>query len=372
MPAFPSTSPYALYLQFPHPNLVEPGQAPPPSTEPSLRDPPRLNAIRSLETVRGSRIIVYITGDRQGLETQIAFDQIGPIYDHLVRLGRQARIDLFLYSPGGLTLAGFAIVNLIREFCQNFSVLVPFKALSCATLISLGADEIVMSRLAQLSPIDPSVTSPFNPPAPVPPQPGALNLLPLSVEDVNAYINLAKQEFGLKNEESMMHALELLASKVHPLALGSVQRSREQIQMLAKKLMFSHVPPARRKAAVRTINTLTRQLGSHDYIISRKEAKEQLGLPVVYPTPTIENDMWALFRQYENLMELRTPYNPDFLLGAAPEATREFHRAVIESEATTHVFTTRQRIRRVQMVQQGVPTPGFQTENLFEGWIEYT
>jgi hypothetical protein len=331
-----------------------------------------LAKIQKLEKERNSRVLVYVTGDRQGLETQIAFDQIATIYEHLVRLGHQERIDLFLYSPGGMTLAGFAIVNLIREFCDRFSVLVPYRAMSCATLIALGADEIVMGRLGQLSPIDPSVTSAFNPPAPIQGAPGTLNLLPLSVEDVNAFIDLAKQEFGLKLEESMLRSLESLSAKVHPLALGSVQRSRQQIQMLAKKLMFSHIPPSRRKAATKTINILTRELGSHDYIISRREAKENLGLPVIFPTTSQEDEMWSLFRDYEKLLELRTPFNAGTVLGSGNAQVIDFTRAIVESVSATHVYLTRQDIRRVQVIQQGVQTTGYQTEVLFDGWLEST
>ncbi len=338
-----------------------------------MRDKNRVAIIQEIERERDSRVIAYLTGDRKGMETRIAFDQPSLIYDHLVEIGPQEQIDLFLYSPGGLTLAAFTTVNLIREFCKRFTVLVPSNALSAATLISLGADEIVMSRLGQLSPVDPTVTSPYNPQAPVGPAapPGVLSLLPLSVEDVTGYINLAEEEFHLKEEGSMLRVLESLASNVHPIALGSVQRSRQQIGMLARKLMESHWPKGKSETIEKIIETLTRKLGSHDYRISRREAKDELELPVVYPTADFESVMWSLFKKYQEVMELTVPYINDAILGAEPEKTVIVRRAFIESEASTHVYESHRHLKRVQVMQQGIEVAGVQETKLAEEWREY-
>jgi len=335
-----------------------------------MRDAARMALIGNVEKERNSSVIAWLTGDRQRMETRIAFDQMSLMYDHLIELGPQERIDIFLYSPGGMTLAGFAVVNLLREFCKHLSVLIPFRAHSCATLISLGADEIVMGRLGQLSPIDPAVASPYNPVVPGSP-PGILNFLPLSVEDVGGYLDLARKEFGLKEEPSMNKVLESLSSKVHPIALGSVQRSREQIGMLAKKLLISRRLKNRGRGVDNLVSTLTRKLGSHDYIISRREAKEDLGLPVIYPAATFESLMWKLFKEYQKAMELTVPYNLDATLGTSPEADATFRRGYVESRNLTHVYETRRHLRRVEFAQQGIPTPAIQEITLSDGWVEY-
>lgn len=337
-----------------------------------MRSEDRLNLLRQIEAQQKSRLIAYLTGDRMGLETRIAFDQLSIIYDHLVSIGPQKEIDLFLYSPGGLTLAGFAIVNLIREFCEKFVVLVPFRALSCATLISLGANEIVMGRLGQLSPVDPAVSSPYNPPAPGPSPPGRVSLLPLSVEDVVGYLSLARDEFGLKAEESMLSVLRSLAEKVHPIALGSVQRSRQQIGMLAKKLMGYHWPAKRRAKMNAITETLTRKLGSHDYIISRREAKDDLGLPVTFPSPAFEATLWSLFKMYQAEMQLSVPYSADAILGTQQQAKVVLRRAFIESESLTHVYETERALQRVQVpTPMGITAPGVQEIVIREEWVEY-
>lgn len=55
---------------------------------------------------------------------------------------------------------------MFREYSQkgSFSVLIPYRAHSAATVIALGADEIVMTKKAELGPIDITIGSgPYNP-----------------------------------------------------------------------------------------------------------------------------------------------------------------------------------------------------------------
>ena len=90
-------------------------------------------------------------------------------------------------------MTGYAIANLLREFAEQYDVIVPFKAWSCATLIVLGADNIIMTRMGQLSPIDPSVLSPLGPLAAIPGLPGQQRVVPVNVEDVINYIDMARK-----------------------------------------------------------------------------------------------------------------------------------------------------------------------------------
>ncbi len=336
-----------------------------------MRDKERTALIQKIEKERGSRVIAYLTGDRKGMETKIAFDQPSLLYDHLNEIGPQEQIDLFLYSPGGLTLAGFAIANLIREFCKRFAVLIPLNALSAATLIALAADEIVMARPAQLSPVDPAVASPYNPPAPGPSPPGVVNLLPLSVEDVSGYISMAKEQFGIVKEDSLTKVLEFLASQVHPIALGSVLRSREQMPMLVRKLMKMHWPKEKAGDIDGIVETLTKELGSHDYRISRREARDEIKLPVVFPSLELEALMWELFKKYQKVMELTSPYNAQASLGNQPQKTIVLRRAFIESTTLTHVYETHRSLTGIQIPQQGVQVTGVQEITLTEEWKEY-
>ena len=331
----------------------------------------RLQIIEQVEEARNSRVLVYVTGDRRGLETKIASDVFPFFLDHLRGFGQTPRIDLFLYTAGGLTIAASGLVGLIREFAATLSVLIPFKAHSSGTLIALGADSLVMSHVTQLSPVDPTVTSPYNPSAPGQPQ-GQSRVLPVNVEDVIGFLDLAKDELGLESETALASAFQNLTSQVHPLALGGVYRAREQIRFMARKMLKSHADGGGDEETIeRVVSTLTRELYSHDYIIGRNEAIEALKLPVEDPNPETDNLVWALYEQYAELLQLTVPYNQDVVLGERSQAIATFTRGIIESSASTHAFQTTREITRLQVTPPGAPGPvtGFQDRTIEERWI---
>ena len=66
-------------------------------------------------------------------------------------------LDLVLHTPGGLVLAALQIARAVRNHKGKVTVFVPHYAMSGGTLISLGADEIVMSPHAVLGPVDPQI-----------------------------------------------------------------------------------------------------------------------------------------------------------------------------------------------------------------------
>ena len=66
---------------------------------------------------------------------------------------------LLLSSPGGDGLAAERIINICRSYSGTgeFGVIVPGKAKSAATMICLGASEIMMSKTSELGPVDPQI-----------------------------------------------------------------------------------------------------------------------------------------------------------------------------------------------------------------------
>jgi hypothetical protein len=328
--------------------------------------------IRQIESETSSRLICYVTGDRQRLETRIAGDTLPLIYDHLRNITGAKTINLFLYTVGGDSLAGWAIVSLVREFCDKLGVIIPFRALSCGTLIALGADELIMAKGAQLSPVDPSLASPYNP---MPSQMLGAGPLPVSVEDVIGYLKLARDEAGIKKDEGISKIMAVLSEKVHPMALGAVYRSREQIRLLARKLLAMHEKDP--KKIKKLVDTLTKELPSHQYLISRKEAKDELGLKVLGASGTLDQLIWNLYKDYEEQLQLSEPYNPEAFLQTGDSATAIFDRAVIESlrqdgSLRSHVFRTEKEIKRVQSTQPGLPFPviGYQERVIADHWAE--
>src|SRR5207249_4819743 len=126
----------------------------------------RLKLIESIEAARSSKVITYVTSTRKNFEAPMAMDAIRKVYDHLGEGEKVDNLDLFLHSNGGDGTVPWRLVTLIRERSKKFSVLVPFRAFSAATLTALGADEIVMHPMGMLGPTDATVTNAFNPRGP--------------------------------------------------------------------------------------------------------------------------------------------------------------------------------------------------------------
>ena len=331
----------------------------------------RKDLIKQLEAKLDARILTLVTGDRQGMETRIAPDILSLVSEHLAFTKRSRELALFLYTPGGDTIVGWGLVNLLRQYCEQFSVLVPFRALSCGTLIALGADSIVMGKHGLLSPVDPSVSSPFNPSVPGG-QPDVLSLLPVSVEDMIGFLDLARKEIGLKTEESLTSVLNILANKVHPLALGAVYRAREQTGDLAKRLMLTH---SNDEAKIdRITSRLTQELPTHNYLIGRAEAMN-IKLDIKEPSEEVEQLMWQLYKEYEKWLKLTSPFSAELDLGTDSRKRIRYERAAVESVSedtlSQHVFITDNEIFKVSTTPMGAQSPIEQTmvRSLFMGWV---
>lgn len=312
--------------------------------------------IQQIEGSRKSRVITYLTSDRPGpINARVAMDIIPVISKQLQIIGKTDNIDLFLYSTGGDTMVPWRLVSMLREYCDKFSVLVPYKAHSAATMIALGADEIVMSDLSELSPIDPSTANVFNPSDPQNPQ----NKIPISVEDVMAYFDLAKNKFGIKNDEELAKIFNKFVEsnpQIHPLALGNVNRIHNLIRILAKRLLKSHANPIKEEEIEKLVDYFTEKLYSHQYFIGRKEAKEDLGLNTVqYADSALSKAMTDLYEEYKKEMDLCALWNPENELGLnAVQNKKDYKIAFIESWQLSSYFelSIEYRKQQVNMVQQ--------------------
>ena len=334
--------------------------------------------IQQIEGLRKSRVITYLTSDRQGpVNARVAMDTIPIISKQLRTIGKTENIDLFLYSAGGDTMVPWRLVSMIREYCDKFSVLVPYKAHSAATMIALGADEIVMSDLSEISPIDPSTANVFNPQDPQNPQ----NKIPISVEDVMAYFDLAKNKFGIKNDEELSRVfMKFVESnpQIHPLALGNVNRTHNLIRMLAKRLLKSHKTPMKEEEINRVVDDFTEKLYSHQYFVGRKEAKEDLGVKsVVFADQNLSEVMTELFEEYKTEMELGKIWNPENELGANTVQNRKDYKiAYIESSQLQNHFELsveykKQQVNTVQQTPQGpiqIPQEQVAWRIVSQGW----
>jgi hypothetical protein len=326
----------------------------------------REDLIKKLEEQRGSSVICYLTSLRTNVAGVIAGDQVRVFLDHLMLLPARPieKLDIFLVSNGGDGLVPWRLVALFREFAKHFSVLIPYRAYSAATLLALGADEIVMHPFAELGPIDPTVSNEFNPTTPMGGRIG------ISVEDVKAYVNFIKSTVGIHHEDELVQAIRALTDKVHPLALGNVERFLSQSRMVAKKLLITHMGTADAHVIDEIVENMASKLYFHGHPINRKEAKQDLKLKVTTDLkPELESTMWELYCSYEKEFENDSVFDPTSLLHSqpptAPQVEAELLHVIIESQKLCSTHRTKHRYTQLQ-IQPG--QIAVRDDLLSQGW----
>lgn len=300
------------------------------------------------------------------METRIAPDCVDLFVNLLDDIGPTKRLSLILHTNGGQTLAAWRLVNLIRTFCDELEVIIPMKALSAGTLISIGSDKIVMSKQAALGPIDPSVNNPLNPQANVG---GQTRQVPVSVEAVRGYLNAAREELGIKGEQGLSQVLISLAGYIHPLVLGEIFRSRAQIRLLAERLIKQQVTDPEKRKSI--IDFLSADSGSHDYTINRREAAD-LGLNIEKPSAEFYKILRKINQSFVSELKLLEPYTPQPVLGNAPVNQpvqyKEVRGLVESTGGGCYAFVSEGTLRRIQVPGPAGLQEGIQDDRTFEGW----
>lgn len=314
----------------------------------------RVAILKEIEEKNKSHVIAYITGDRQPFGARIAEDAVRILYNHLLQLdssSKRSPIHLFLYSRGGDVSVPWRIISMIREFCDEFVVLIPYKAHSAATMISLGADRIAMGKKAELSPIDPTLLRAIAGEATVPPP-------EISVEDVSSYVSFVRERANISDQAALAQVVSLLANHLTPLTLGSVNRQYSHIRLVARKLLASRKQKIEEEKIATIIEALTEKMYSHGHAIARKEATE-LGLPVDLPDDKLEQLMWELFGEYEEMLKLNSPYDPEEMLTSQNKEEQletNVPMAAIESVGRFDVFEINALFKRRRQIP---PNPQF-------------
>lgn len=279
--------------------------------------PERKQKFEELEKLRGSRVIALFHSDRisdtpiHGVNTALAQDQL-PVFHALLRKFVKAQqIDLWLYSRGGDMNVPWPLLNAIYNYAKRMEVLVPFRAHSAGTLIAMGAHGIVMSPSAELSPVDPTTANQFNPRDPTNPQ----SVLGISVEEVSAFIEMAKEIIGIQGSAELVSVLQALAKDISPIALGNVHRTYTQIREVSRKLLGLHIDTVKEEQRVNDIiDKLTKKLYSHLHVINRREAKT-IGLDIKDATDEEDALIWSIYQDYATETELNTQFNIRGTLG---------------------------------------------------------
>jgi hypothetical protein len=307
----------------------------------------RVKLINAIEEKRGSKVLVYFCADRPMAGSQVANDAVRILYEHLLAIAPTPKIkllDLYLYSIGGRVEVPWRVVAMLREFCKKLAIIVPYKAYSAATLITLGSDEILMGRKGELGPIDPSLMMIPGGLTPQKQQPTRLG-----VEDVFSYLTFIN-EAGLTDQTALAKSVCIIAEKLTPQVLGSIQRARSHIRLVGRKSLALCQPPLEERRIETIVQALTEKMYAHGHGIGRVEA-EEIGLQVKKPDADLESLIWNLYLSYEKEFDLQASMEPE---GYFPSDNEDQYSkdgwevACIESTEKLDVFEGRLRMKRIR------------------------
>jgi len=283
-----------------------------------------------LKSHRERNLVTLVTSTKQPEQhfaAQIATDLL-PVFYELFKEGTEEhKVDLMLYSAGGMIDAPWPIVNLIREYYDDFRVIVPWRAHSAATLISLGANAIDMGPIGSLSPIDPQLFIRHE---------EKKETVKAGIEDIYGYYLLIQDTLNL-DSAGKTEALKLLASRIGPEILGQASRIRNEIRIIATNLLGLHLEDDKKIASI--VSSLVEKLHSHQYMINRREA-QRIGLPVNLLDSESEMLSAQILASY--VMESKMD-EPGMAVNFSPgETTKVMHmnRAFVETSDRSFVFKT--------------------------------
>ncbi len=270
----------------------------------------RTQLFGELEDLRKRPLLVYVTSSRQGSSGMMAKDAVPEFLTQLNTLPPDAdSLDLLLVSDGGDPTVAWRVVSLIRERVKSFAVLVPQAAYSAATLVALGADEIVMHAHGNLGPVDPQITI-TKKPKDAPPQ-----QLTFGSEDLAAFLKFARETVGLSDQKELAQVFELFCKEVGPVPIGTASRSSQLAVSMSEKLLMMHMGDAQQARAI--AETLNKKFFHHGYPLGRKEAKD-IGLNVTAPSSEVEALLWRIWTDVEEELRSRQPFTPLELLRNEP------------------------------------------------------
>ena len=249
--------------------------------------------IESLQAICNRPVVVYCVSDHPSKPLEV--NDVPILYECLRTLGTTEQLDFVFYCTGGYVNAARRIALLLHNYTNHLRVLVPYKALSAGTLLCLGAHELVLGSMAEFTPIDPHIGSAMGQnPA------GSPSLI--SAEDIRAYREMAENWFGLTSEEHRMQLFTLLNQRIFPTSLSSFYRADKEVRQIAADLLKYQLPGVAAGDRERIVNQLVSGYPSHDYRITREEARE-IGLRVQLPSLEMESLVWNIYKACQQYMK---------------------------------------------------------------------
>lgn len=231
----------------------------------------------------------------------IEFEVVDDIFDALRENYKDCdgKLDVIIDSSGGDIHAAYNLAMLFRKYgYKELSFFVPRWAKSAATLIVCSGDNLYMSPVAELGPLDPQINQ-FNP-------------LERRLEDfsplhLGATLELIRNEFKAGNKDLANGLLQRLQ---FPLTLGYIIKSKEVSQNYMCKLLGSRLLKNLTPNEIKSIaDKFTESYPDHSYCITTSELNE-IGIDVVKELESPELDIiWNIYKSHAKKQDLQYEKN---------------------------------------------------------------
>ncbi len=259
-----------------------------------IKQPPILfnktqSLIAELTNLLGGPLITYWNNPKGA----VCHSDVVALYELLEKFGKQDTLYLFIKSDGGQGQAALRIVNLIRQYCRRLVALVPLECASAATMIALGANEILMGPMAFLTAVDTSLTHSLSP------LDRDNDRVSISLDELTR-VNRLWQDNGTKDDGN---PYKTLFQYVHPLVIGAVDRAASLSIMLCKELLAHHMDDSVQREQI--ANVLNAAYPSHNYPILFEEA-QKIGLKVDHMAQEINALLLQLNEIYSEMGQKAT------------------------------------------------------------------
>ncbi len=264
----------------------------------------RLDLYSMIEAERKRPLVVYATSSRPNASGNMAADVIPQLLDQLNLIPKNIdSVDLLVVSQGGDPSVAWRTICLLRERFQKVGVLVPSSAFSAATLLCLGADEIVMHHYGNLGPVDPQVTvrKKIN---------NESTEIKFGFEEVVSFIQFVRDRAHITDQAALTTIIGKMLDDTGTVSIGVAVRGSMQSLTLGENLLRMHMRGEGEASKAKDIaEILNKKFYNHGHALGRAEAKS-IGLKVTDCGDGLAANMWSVWEALETEMKMREAFNP--------------------------------------------------------------
>jgi len=194
------------------------------------------------------------------------------------------RAALVIDSPGGFADDAYRIAQTFRRHAGGFVAVIPRWAKSAATLLTLGADEVILAHDAEMGPLDVQIYDEERE------QRGSAldeiqaleQLHQVALKQLNQNLTLMRYITRRRYDVVLPHASKLVSDMMAPMLdkIDTVHYAKQSrllavAEEYALRLMVPRLP---RADALKVAERLVKRYPEHGFVIDRQEASTMLNL----------------------------------------------------------------------------------------------